>query len=57
MTDKDERRLIARGIVGTVVAALGWIDYVLLPALAVLVAQTVFAVWRRQRRLDTRTDG
>jgi mercuric ion transport protein len=74
MTD---RRLIATGIVGTVVAALccftpvlvvllgavglsavlGWIDYVLLPALAFFVALTVYAVWRRQRRLSTRMDG
>lgn len=38
-------------------AWLGWLDYVLLPALAFFVALTVYAVWRRQRRLNTRTDG
>jgi len=74
MTD---RRLIATGIVGTVIAAfccftpvlvvmlgavglsawLGWLDYVLLPALAFFVALTVHAVRRRERRLNTRTDG
>ena len=32
---------------------LGWLDYVLLPALAFFVALTVYAVWRRQRRLNT----
>ena len=29
----------------------------LLPALAFFVALTVYAVWRRQRRQTTRTDG
>ena len=38
-------------------AWLGWLDYVLLPALAFFVALTVYAVWRRQRRQTTRTDG
>jgi mercuric ion transport protein len=32
-------------------AWLGWIDYVLFPALAFFIALTVYAVWRRQRRL------
>ncbi len=74
MSEKDDRKLITTGIVGTVVAALccftpvlvvllgavglsavlGWIDYVLLPALVFFVALTVYAVWRRQRRLNTR---
>ncbi|PHR81254.1 MAG: hypothetical protein COA64_02875 [Henriciella sp.] len=31
-------------------AVLGWIDYVLLPALALFIALTVYAVWRRQKR-------
>ena len=31
-------------------AALGWIDYVLFPALALFIGPTVYAVWRRQRR-------
>ncbi len=77
MSEKDDRKLITTGIVGTVVAALccftpvlvlllgavglsavlGWIDYVLLPALAFFIALTGYAVWRRQRRLNTRPDG
>ena len=77
MTEQTDRKLIATGIVGTVIAALccftpvlvvllgavglsawlGWLDYVLLPALAFFVALTVYAVWRRQRRQTTRTDG
>ena len=77
MTEQSDRKLIATGIVGTVIAALccftpvlvvllgavglsawlGWLDYVLLPALAFFVALTVYAVWRRQRRQTTRTDG
>lgn len=36
---------------------LGWLDYVLLPALAFFVALTVYAVWRRQWRQTTKTDG
>ena len=31
-------------------AALGWLDYVLLPALAFFVGLTIYAVYRRQRR-------
>ena len=77
MTGQSDRKLIATGIVGTVIAALccftpvlvvllgavglsawlGWLDYVLLPALAFFVALTAYAVWRRQRRQTTRTDG
>lgn len=73
MTEQTDRKLIATGIVGTVIAALccftpvlivflgavglsawlGWIDYVLLPAVAFFIALTVYAVWRRQRRLNT----
>ncbi len=30
-------------------AAVGWLDVVLLPALAVFVAITAYALWRRQR--------
>ncbi|MCZ4262353.1 mercury resistance system transport protein MerF [Limimaricola sp. G21655-S1] len=29
-------------------ALLGWVDYVLLPALAVFVGITLYALWRRQ---------
>lgn len=77
MTEQTDRKLIATGTVGTVIAALccftpvlvvllgavglsawlGWLDYVLFPALAFFVALTVHAVWRRQRRQTTRTDG
>ncbi|KNX40044.1 hypothetical protein ROE7235_03569 [Roseibaca ekhonensis] len=77
MTEQTDRKLIATGIVGTVIVALccftpilvvllgavglsawlGWLDYVLLPALAFFVVLTVYAVWRRQRRQTTRTDG
>lgn len=77
MTRQTDRKLIATGIVGTVIAALccftpllvvllgavglsawlGWLDYVLLPALAFFVVLTVYAVWRRQQRQTTRTDG
>lgn len=69
MASPDDRKLLAIGIVGTVVVALccftpvlvillgvvglsamlGWIDYVLFPALAFFIALTVYAVWRRQR--------
>ncbi|AHD03811.1 mercury resistance system transport protein MerF [Leisingera methylohalidivorans] len=37
------------GVVG-LSAVLGWIDYVLFPALAFFLALTAYAVWRRQRR-------
>ncbi len=78
MTEQTDRKLIATGIAGSVIAALccftpvlvgllgavglsawlGWLDYVLLPALAFFAALTVYAVWRRrQRRLNTGTDG
>ena len=30
-------------------AVLGWLDYVLLPALAFFIGLTVYAVWRRRR--------
>ena len=32
-------------------AVLGWLDYVLLPALAFFIGLTIYAVWRRQRNL------
>ena len=31
-------------------AALGWLDYVLFPALAFFVGLTIYAVYRRRRR-------
>lgn len=69
--EKSGRRLLATGIIGTVVTALccftpvlvlllgivglsavlGWIDYVLFPALAFFIALTAYAVWRRQRHI------
>ncbi|MDP3860465.1 MAG: mercury resistance system transport protein MerF [Phaeovulum sp.] len=39
------------GVVG-LSALLGWLDYVLLPALAFFIALTVYALWRRQRRAE-----
>ena len=38
------------GIVG-LSAVLGWIDYVLFPALAFFIGLTIYAVWRRNRRM------
>ncbi|RME66408.1 MAG: mercury resistance system transport protein MerF [Alphaproteobacteria bacterium] len=40
--------VIALGAVG-LSAWLGWLDYVLLPALAVFIVLTVYGLWRRQR--------
>ncbi len=31
-------------------AALGWLDFVLFPALAFFIGLTIYAVYRRQRR-------
>lgn len=31
-------------------AALGWLDYVLFPALAFFIGLTIYAVYRRQKR-------
>lgn len=73
LDDGRNDKLLATGVVGTVVAALccftpilvvllgavglsaalGWIDYVLLPALAVFLALTVYALWRRSRSART----
>ena len=36
------------GVVG-LSAVLGWLDYVLLPALAVFIGITLYALWRRRR--------
>ena len=36
------------GLVG-LSAVLGWLDFVLLPALAFFFGLTIYAVWRRQR--------
>jgi mercuric ion transport protein len=40
--------VILLGAVG-LSALLGWLDIVLLPALAVFVGITLYALWRRQR--------
>lgn len=70
MAEHKDRKLLATGIVGTVIAALccftpvlvvllgavglsavlGWIDYMLLPALAFFIGLTIYALWRRRRR-------
>ena len=42
--------VVLLGVVG-LSAMLGWLDYVLLPALAFFVGLTIYAVWRRQRRM------
>ena len=41
--------VVLLGVVG-LSAALGWLDYVLLPSLAFFVGLTVYAVYRRQRK-------
>lgn len=40
--------VIGLGVVG-LSAWLGWLDYVLLPALAAFVGITVYGLWRRRR--------
>jgi len=42
--------VVLLGVVG-LSAMLGWLDYVLLPALAFFIGLTVYAVWRRHRRI------
>ena len=44
--------VVLLGVVG-LSALTGWLDVVLLPALAVFAALTVYAVWRRRRRMKT----
>ena len=45
--------VVLLGVVG-MSAMLGWLDYVLLPALAFFIGLTIYAVWRRQRRMKNR---
>lgn len=65
----NDNKLLATGIVGTVIAALccftpvlvvllgavglsaivGYLDFVLLPALAVFIGITLYAVWRKAK--------
>ncbi|MEQ8357834.1 MAG: mercury resistance system transport protein MerF [Kiloniellaceae bacterium] len=67
----NDRKLLATGVIGTVITALccftpilvvllgvvglsailGWLDYVLFPALAFFIGLTVYALYRRRRRL------
>lgn len=44
--------VVLLGVVG-LSAIVGYIDYVLFPALAFFVLLTVYALWRRQRRSQT----
>lgn len=37
-------------------AAIGYLDVVLLPALAIFVLITLYALWRRQRQPDLTSD-
>jgi mercuric ion transport protein len=37
-------------------AWLGWIDYVLFPALGIFVLLTIYAVYQRSRQSETSTD-
>ena len=39
--------IILFGVVG-LSALLGWLDYVLLPALAVFIGITIYALWKRR---------
>lgn len=41
--------VVPLGVVG-LSAALGWLDYVLFPALAFFIGLTAFAVYRRRQR-------
>lgn len=41
--------VVLLGVVG-LSAVLGWIDYVLFPALAFFIGLTIYAVYRRQKR-------
>ncbi len=44
--------VILFGVVG-LSAVVGYLDYVLLPALAFFLLLTLYALWRRQRRIQT----
>jgi len=45
--------VVLLGVVG-LSAMVGYLDYVLLPSLAFFVLLTIYALWRRQRRTQTR---
>lgn len=40
--------VVLLGVVG-LSAMVGWLDHVLLPALALFIGLTLYALWRRQR--------
>lgn len=46
--------VVLLGVVG-VSAAVGWLDYVLIPALVFFIGLTVYAVYRRQKRMQAST--
>jgi mercuric ion transport protein len=48
--------VILLGAVG-LSAWLGWIDYVLFPALAVFLGMTAYGLWRRRRTAANSVDG
>jgi hypothetical protein len=48
--------VVLLGAVG-LAAAVGYLDYVLLPALAIFAALTAYAIWRRRRLTHCATDG
>jgi len=48
--------VILLGAVG-LAAMVGWLDVVLLPALAFFIGLTLYAVWRRQKRRAIRLQG
>lgn len=65
----NNNKMLATGLIGTVIAALccftpvlvialgavglsavlGYLDYILLPALGIFILMTIFALYRRQR--------
>lgn len=47
--------VVALGAIG-LSAWLGWIDYVLLSALALFLGLTAYGLWRRNRAADTKTN-
>jgi mercuric ion transport protein len=47
--------VVLLGVVG-LSAWLGWIDYVLFPALATFLAILIYGIWRRQRGGATHAD-
>lgn len=46
--------VVLLGVVG-LSAAVGWLDYVLMPALVFFIGLTVYAVYRRQKRMQAST--